>query len=291
MNVRSRDWCFTLNNYTEDEVSKINEMEIICAYLVYGKEVGESGTPHLQGYIYFANAKTFSKMKKIFPDRTHLEKTMGTPSQASEYCKKDNDYVEFGTLPDKQGKRTDLIEIKDQIVQGKDVEEIMMENPKLYHQYGRTFDKIQDVVKRREKRTTMTKGYWIYGLSGKGKSEMLFKNYDATRHYVWKKQKEWQDGYKQQPIVIIDEFRGQIPFSQMLELCDKHTNCWIERRGKEAIPFVSKCVCITSSLMPRNVYKNLDENDRWEQFDRRYKVIDIQDTRKMLILELELKFL
>lgn len=289
MDVRSRAWCFTLNNYTVEQYDSVVELQHIASYVVIGEEVGASGTPHIQGYVYFKNAKSFKKMQKLIPE-AHLEVAKGTPQEASDYCKKDGQYEEHGVLP-KQGKRVDLDLIKNEIVNGKKVDDIVIESPAIYHQYGRTLEKIEDIVLRKQTRTQMTKGFWIYGTSGCGKSEMLFKKYNNSDYYVWKKDKEWQCGYKQQNVVIIDEFRGQLPFYKLLELCDRWTNCWLERRGREAIPFVSKCVCITSPLKPEEVYKNLDANDKWIQFNRRYRVIDISDIRQKLILELELKFL
>lgn len=44
-----QSWCWTLNNYTEDEVEEITgyiEKKNI-QYLGFGKEVGAEGTPHL----------------------------------------------------------------------------------------------------------------------------------------------------------------------------------------------------------------------------------------------------
>lgn len=291
MSRGSREWCFTINNWTETDYNQVVKLKDDARYLVFGKEKGEQGTPHIQGYVYFENAKSLKRMKKYLP-RANLSERYAdsSPEQASTYCKKEGEFEEYGEIK-QQGKRVDLIEIKNEIVAGRDVEDIMMENPIIYHQYGRTLDKIQDVVLRRKTRTKFTKGIWIYGASGNGKSELLFKNYSHTHSYVWKKDKEWQDGYKQQPLVIIDEFRGQLPFWKLLELADQWTNCWIERRGKEAMPFTSDMVCITSALKPEDVFKNLDANDKWIQFKRRYMVLDIADIRQKLIFELELKFL
>lgn len=47
---------FTLNNYTHDELEKINDFfdewwkEEVLAYGIIGEESGASGTLHLQGY-------------------------------------------------------------------------------------------------------------------------------------------------------------------------------------------------------------------------------------------------
>lgn len=292
MSRGNREWCFVVNNWTQTDYEQVFNLKNEARYLVFGKEIGEKcGTPHLQGYVYFKDCKTLSRMKKYIPRANFgIRYEDSTPEQASAYCKKDKEYLEFGQIS-KQGKRVDLDEIKDDIVAGKDVDEILLENPVIYHQYGRTLEKIQDVTLRRQTRTEFTKGYWIFGVSGGGKSELLFNNYSSKRAYVWKKEKEWQDGYKQQPLVIIDEFRGQLPFWKLLELADKWTNCWVERRGKEAMPFTSKAVCISSALRPEEVFKNLDANDKWLQFNRRYRVVDISNIRAKLILELELKFL
>ena len=85
---RIRSLVFTLNNYTNDDVVRVRELSEQCKYGVFQREVGESGTPHLQGYLYVENAKTFSRWKSLLGDRAHIEKARGTPAQASKYCKK-----------------------------------------------------------------------------------------------------------------------------------------------------------------------------------------------------------
>lgn len=93
-NKRSRGWCFTLNNYTEEEFKKMSDgdhMKTLEKWIV-GKEIGESGTKHLQGYYYFKNARTLKKMKEI-DERAHWETAKGSPKQNLDYCSKDGEYV------------------------------------------------------------------------------------------------------------------------------------------------------------------------------------------------------
>lgn len=94
--ARARGYCFTLNNYSEAEETAIKDWKY--QYLIFGHEKGESGTPHLQGYVYFESAKTLSALKKLQP-RAHWAKAYGTPEQASVYCEKDGDFFEDGTRP------------------------------------------------------------------------------------------------------------------------------------------------------------------------------------------------
>lgn len=91
-------WCFTLNNYTELEYQNI--LSTVSRYIIVGKEIGAEGTPHLQGYIAFEKKIRLTAIKKKDGfERAHLESSKGTPLQASDYCKKDGDFVEKGDLP------------------------------------------------------------------------------------------------------------------------------------------------------------------------------------------------
>lgn len=84
-------WCFTLNNYSEEELCSIICLKDLCEKLVVGKEVGEEGTPHLQGYF-----KLIEKRRPFslgLSKRIHFEKAKGTPLQNYAYCSKDDDVV------------------------------------------------------------------------------------------------------------------------------------------------------------------------------------------------------
>lgn len=105
--MRVRRYCFTLNNYTNVDVARLAALADSVKYIVYGFERGDSGTPHLQGFVIFNSPTVFSTAKEKLGDRCHLEAAKGTSSQAADYCKKDGDFVEFGEVPSSQGKRTD----------------------------------------------------------------------------------------------------------------------------------------------------------------------------------------
>lgn len=64
-------------------------------YVGYGREVGESGTPHLQGMIIFNNPVRFGTLKDLLPN-AHVEIMKGTFDDSLAYCSKDGDYVEYG---------------------------------------------------------------------------------------------------------------------------------------------------------------------------------------------------
>lgn len=85
----SKTWCFTLNNYSEEELKALRLLPDIT-YLLMGKEVSSTGTPHIQGYITFKNAHRFSAMRKFSP-RAHWEPTR-VDAAANRYCRKDGDY-------------------------------------------------------------------------------------------------------------------------------------------------------------------------------------------------------
>ena len=82
----SKRWCFTLNNWTENQLSAIvRECHSFCDIAVIGSEVGESGTPHLQGYVEFkVKQRPLSKMQGA--KGAHWEVSKGTRYDNYEYC-------------------------------------------------------------------------------------------------------------------------------------------------------------------------------------------------------------
>lgn len=114
---RAKNWAFTINNYTPDDVDRLSNGCTSIQYLIFGREVGESGTRHLQGTVIM---KVRSRRQQVTTaiGQAHLE-VVRNLKNSIEYCKKDGDWTEFGSLPEtKQGERTDMDDFKESVKSG-----------------------------------------------------------------------------------------------------------------------------------------------------------------------------
>lgn len=247
-------------------------------FLAYGKETcPKSGRLHHQTYFYFKNARSgipsaLKKMGDWWGD-THcfVEGMRGNFKDNEEYCSKESTLTKLGEEP-KQGFRGDLEETAQAIQNGDvTVDEIAVTDPTMFHQYGRTLERIETIALRRRWRTEMTEGLWITGPSHSGKSHEAFEGYHPDTHFVKDLSCEWWDGYKGQEIVILNEFRGQIPFSELLALVDKWPHM-VKQRCRESVPFLAKKVIVTSILSPEACYHGKTGDEPWSQFHRRFKL-------------------
>jgi hypothetical protein len=142
---RAKHWTFTLNNYNEASITKLLSLEDegLVAYLCFGKEVGESGTPHLQGFVSFKEKQTLRACTTHL-GQAHFEVARNVPKSIA-YCKKDGDFTEYGQLPrGAGGARNDLAAFIE-AVKGKQVttmKEVREKHPEVaarYERYCRDF--------------------------------------------------------------------------------------------------------------------------------------------------------
>ena len=268
----------------EEIMTKLNTFRVKydCSYFVMGKEVcPTSGRPHVDGYYEYKTARKetteINKFKKLFGEGWGRVVTAhGSAGENFNYStKEDRGYEEHG-IAVVNGESRNLTSAKQELVEGKTTtDSICLEDPEMYHMYGRTLSKIEDICMRKKFRTEMTTCIWYHGKTGVGKSHKAFEGFTPDTHYVWKgNDNGWQDGYQQQETVIINDFRGEIKYNEMLQLIDKwpHT---LPRRGREPMPFMSKHIIITSSLPPDQVYCRRLEEDSLEQLLRRIDVVEL----------------
>lgn len=115
----AKNWFYTLNNYTDHDLSRFSCLPVGSIFHRYGKEVGEAGTPHLQGVIGYSSKRTLQRVKADLSLRLHLEPTRNVAKSLA-YCAKEGDFYDFGEIPTGPscGKRTDLDSFKTAVSQG-----------------------------------------------------------------------------------------------------------------------------------------------------------------------------
>lgn len=139
---RTRNFCFTWNNYTESQLELLDKIEV--TYLVYGfEEAPTTGTKHLQGFVVFPNAKTHSAVCKLFTG-AHVEVAKGGVSANYTYVTKTGKFKERGIKPlsaaEKGSKEKDRWDAAYSCARTGDFDSI---DRKLYIQYYSTFKRIR----------------------------------------------------------------------------------------------------------------------------------------------------
>lgn len=148
----SRAWCFTINNYKCPEVKFHASMN----YLLHSLQIAPTtGTPHIQGYVQWKKARDMTACIKglnrgRYKDYPSVQVAMGTWKQNHEYIMKGETNiqpgVEEGIAEDinvrarKQGARTDLMEMKQAIMNGKSRMMVIDEFPELAQRYRTPMD-------------------------------------------------------------------------------------------------------------------------------------------------------
>lgn len=285
---RSRAFCFTINNYTEERERLVRDFFTSNAkYGIYGREVGSNGTRHLQGYVYFANSRSFESVARALGEpRAHIEHSKGTPSQNKTYCSKSGDIYEHGELPS-QGRRKDLEKIRESIEDGADELSIAKENFSTWCQYRRSFVRYRQLLQA-DPRTWKTMVVWIYGPTGTGKTRFVHERYSTSimrqlnycsERYNGNAMDElsglytavdasfsWADGYSGQDRVLIDDYRGECPLPTLLRVCDRYPMQLPCKGG--FINWRPRVIYITSNWLPRDCYKSYASADLEPLFRR-----------------------
>lgn len=224
MQIRGRSWVFTINNFTSVDLDNISRLDY--QYIIYGFERGESGTPHLQGFVHFKNARSRQSLSQKLP-RAFLDKRRGTVDQAIAYCKKDGVFIEKGTKPIDQEEalqlgRNKANEANRTIIskaENGDFEWIKSNYPAVWiarmpslRSMHKPTAKILDGDLQHE---------WWHGPTGCGKSSTVWRLYPI--HYQ-KQLNKWWDGYDNELVVVIEEWapKNEVSGSQLKIWADRY---------------------------------------------------------------------
>ncbi len=281
--LKSLDWCFTVNN-PKQPVNFTAQM----TYLVVGTEESKSGTPHYQGYVIFESRRRLTAVKKIIPRAAWFPRYQGpvkfsTPKQASDYCKKDGLFTEYGVLPpptNKVGTESNKRKWVDAYTAAKDhdlekIPEDML--IRYYHAFKRI---IQDNPKQMKSLDT-TCGIWITGPTGVGKSKLAREMYPDLYD---KPLNKWWDGYKGQDFVLLDDVEPHhgIWLGTFLKRMTDHYSFPAEQKGT-TIQIRPKQIIVTSQYTIEEVFStNGMDMPLLAALNRRFKVICLPEDFEQL---------
>ena len=285
---QSRRFRFTLNNFTQEDLDALvcrdfgsgNRVTYIC----YGLETAPTtGTPHVQGYLETEKKTTYTGVQRF---RTAAYFVCNKSAEQNKtYCFKlregdtQNEITFEQGEPMRPGQRNDLNAIGEQIVAGVRPEAIAEENPGMYTRYFRGLHALRAaVIDRPRDKATPKDVIVLFGPTGTGKTrtaiEQLTELYGS--YYLWDPTMHpWWDGYDNHRGVLIDEFRGQVPFSVIIRLLDRYRMTVQVKGGTRQ--FVADTIYITSPKHPDEWYKD-DGSDKVSQLKRRITTVTYLDT-------------
>ena len=279
---RARGWCFTINNFTEEEKNHVTAAILSAKYGIAETEHTDGdGTPHIQGYIYFDYQRSFNVVKDIIGQRAHLEPAKGNPQQNYDYCSKENTVFAMKDLPKKGLKPSFLEKLKD-------IDELSMDQfeDKYPEFFFYNFERIQKIKTRHQKRSAKdfsgdlkAKNYWLWGEPGVGKTRWAGLQVPPNEIYD-KLDEKWWDNYDPDVhrLVLFDEITPQPPESQLPRLILR----WADRK-----PFTAAVKGSVSLIEPRKYFFIITSNFKPEEIFtkeiqtraiyRRFNVIEVKN--------------
>ncbi|WP_051600858.1 hypothetical protein [Eubacterium sp. AB3007] len=267
---QSRGWMLTINfngasPLTEDALIELIQMNTFD-YACFAFEKGEQGTLHVHIYIHSENPRRFSTMKMTFP-RAHIEKALGSPAEIRDYIKKDGKWKdsekaetsipgtfrELGKIPTPGASRSNNKNQKllEDITAGKSTAEIIKDSPDYIFKINCINTAREELLNTDHQNSFRdVTVYYVYGATGTGKTYSIYQCYDAKdicriTDYPDRNKVRF-DAYMGQKVLVLEEFRSEIPISSMLNYLDRYPL-------KLPARYYDRQACFTTVIITSNI--------------------------------------
>jgi hypothetical protein len=276
----AKNWVFTVNNYTTEDEESLKK--IPANYLLYGKEIGEKGTPHLQGYIQLekkTRRRCLTKYIKCF-----WEVAKGSIDDNIRYCRKDKQHVEIGIPLRTQGKGSaassrELKIARNALLVQRDLNELVingditMKESKAVSNAKKVLIEESNRKRKHERIDGEFPNKWYHGKSGTGKSYIARHDHPDAFDKPCNK---WWDGYNNEDVVIIDDL------DKRHEGLIHHLKRWTDRysfpaeiKGGTLGLIRPKIIIITSNYTPSDIWP---QSQDYEPMERRCELVEFVTT-------------
>lgn len=243
--MSTRNWMFTLN---VDDAHTLWESDFaaLCEIgednrvrgMIFQEEIGgNTERQHYQGFVRMKNAWSRGDMINLFHTYTSHRRTSfrksDFPIEAIEYCRKGETRLspegtwEFGDLEFPQGKRSDLLQIKEKI------SKVGWKHADLYNNHFGTSVRYMNGIEKAafylakaqqvERNVEVT---WLWGKTGQGKSRLARAGLTINDYFrlpAPQGGKVWWDGMEGEDVLVIEEFNSNtMPIENLLEILDRY---------------------------------------------------------------------
>ena len=246
----SRTWVFTINNWTEKDIDWVNALEV--NRIVVSKEVGAQGTPHLQGAVTFKRNYTLLQVK-VLHGAAHWE--VAKAISDFNYCKKFGGELVRDESNGKQGRRTDIEDVRQMLEDGEGLIQI---SKKARSMHSISFAKAWLTINEQHlPMGTKVAIHWYYGCSGLGKTKKVLEQCEPFIPTTFK----WWDGYDGEADVLLDDLRPDwCKPAELLRLIDPYRYKYrVELKGSSR-PLLATRIFITTPWHPVDFWKDTQED-------------------------------
>lgn len=271
--AQSRSWCFTINN---PELNPEPFLENVkswpgLTYVVFQKELSDSGTPHYQGYLEFQRKKRLSVIRQLCP-RGHFETRRGTTQQAIDYATKEDTrtagpWTWGEPLQISQGKRSDL-QAAIELLKTDGLDAVIDQHPATFIRYGRGLREY--LLERSQPIRVEREVILAYGPPDAGKTSWFYNN-EPIRGVLSPESGSWFDSARRRPAVLLDDFRGRSSgwsLDKVLRVLDSYSQ---EVPIKNSFTFWdAKRLYISTNLHPIFWYEYTNRPENWGALKRRF---------------------
>lgn len=307
----SRKYLITINNpedhnQTQNTLKEITESKFksLIYYCMSDEVGGETNTYHTHLYIQFKNPVRFSTIKKAFTS-AHIDKARGTAQQNRDYVFKEgkwqsntkaetnlrDTHYQHGDIPiEKQGKRSDLEDLYNDIKAGMTNAQILESNPSHLERLSH-IDKVRKTVLEEKYKNTwrdLTVCY-IHGQTGTGKTRSIMELYGYENVYRVQDYTHPFDSYNQQPVILFDEFNGGIKIREMLNILDGYPLELKSRYANKVACFGKVFILANNPIDSLYQTEQQDEVVVWHAFLRRIHSV-VEMSSKDFCIPYHMKF-
>lgn len=289
-NTQSRKWLVTINNpidkgYTHEKIKEVLSHFKSCLYWCMSDEIGNKGqTPHTHIYMVCSGGVRFGTLLKRF-EGGHFDLARGTSEQNRDYVFKLGKYEgsakedtrvedtqeEWGEMPvERQGKRNDLVDLYDLVKSGLSDAEILEISPETMLNLNAIRDARQVLAQDKYKNTFRElETTYIFGQTGTGKTRYVMDKYGYENVYRITNYEHPFDAYKNQDVILFDEFRSSLKLGDMLKYLDGYPLDLPCRYSDKQATYTK--VYFTTNIPLDSQYPDLQkaEKESWKAFLRR----------------------